>query len=307
VTVETLIAELKRRRVFRVLVGYGLVAFALLQVVEPIQHALGMSDAVLKFVVVLLGLGFPVALVLAWAFDVGPGGIERTAPAATWKGIRVALALAGIGLLAAAPAESGAIEESLEKGKRAVELDPRSPVVRDNYAAELFYAGRDAEAEQVCDAVLDDAPRFLPCLMLKFDALLVRKDLRGARAHLAALAAPRGPEAVHFAGDLIDVLEGKAEALAVTSWLLPMPDGFLDPKWPTPLADNDAVLWFMAAGRNADAIARLTRLAHSLPHIAREVLVDRHSDPLRCEPRFKAVAKQVGFDDPRAATVCAGR
>ena len=71
------LAELQRRRVFRVLVGYGVVAFAVLQVVEPIQHALGLSDAVLKIVVVLLGLGFPVAVVLGWAFDVNAGGLAN--------------------------------------------------------------------------------------------------------------------------------------------------------------------------------------------------------------------------------------
>jgi TolB-like protein/Tfp pilus assembly protein PilF len=103
--VADLIAELKRRRVFRVLVGYGVVAFAVLQVVEPIQHALGLSDAVLKAVVVLLGLGFPVALVLGWAFDVHAGAIERTPPAAGARfppGVTLA-ALAGAGVLIAVP------------------------------------------------------------------------------------------------------------------------------------------------------------------------------------------------------------
>jgi TolB-like protein len=90
-----------------VLIGYGVVSFAVLQVVEPIQHALGMPDSVLKLVVVLLGLGFPIAVVLAWAFDVNAAGIERAAPAAhgsPWlRGPRLALVLAGIGALAAAP------------------------------------------------------------------------------------------------------------------------------------------------------------------------------------------------------------
>ena len=91
----TLISELKRRRVFRVLVGYGIVAFAVLQIIEPIQHGLGLPDWVLKLVVVMLGLGFPVAVVLAWAFDVNEGRIERAAPAASPKltGTRLALLL----------------------------------------------------------------------------------------------------------------------------------------------------------------------------------------------------------------------
>ena len=103
---EHLIAELQRRRVFRVLVGYGVAAFAVLQVVEPIQHALHLPDALLTYCVVALALGFPIAVVLAWAFDVNPGGIERTPPAVGQPGLRGArlgLLLVGIGVLAAAP------------------------------------------------------------------------------------------------------------------------------------------------------------------------------------------------------------
>src|SRR3989442_9071047 len=47
-------AELGRRRVFRALVGYGIAAFAVLQVIEPIMHGLHWPDAVLSYVVVAL-------------------------------------------------------------------------------------------------------------------------------------------------------------------------------------------------------------------------------------------------------------
>ena len=43
----SLIAELKRRRVFRALVGYGIAAFAVLQIIEPTMHGLHWPDAVL--------------------------------------------------------------------------------------------------------------------------------------------------------------------------------------------------------------------------------------------------------------------
>ena len=100
-------AELQRRRVFRVFVGYGVVAFGVLQAIEPIMHALHLPDVVLTYVVVGLGLGFPVAVVLAWAFDVNAGRIERTPVSdrtvSGVKGPRLALVLVGIGALAAAP------------------------------------------------------------------------------------------------------------------------------------------------------------------------------------------------------------
>src|SRR6266446_4295582 len=75
-----LIAELKRRRVFRAVAGYAIVAFALLQIIEPVMHGLRLPDWTLSFVVVALAVAFPVVVVLAWVFDVSSGGIERTVP-----------------------------------------------------------------------------------------------------------------------------------------------------------------------------------------------------------------------------------
>ncbi len=57
--------ELKRRRVFRALIGYGIVAFAVLQVIEPVMHGLGLPDWVLSATVIGLGIGFAATLILA--------------------------------------------------------------------------------------------------------------------------------------------------------------------------------------------------------------------------------------------------
>ena len=99
---STLLQELKRRRVVRALVGYGIAAFAVLQIIEPVMHGLHWPEAVLSYVVVALAVGFPVVVALAWAFDVNAGKIERT-PAGQWRGIRLASILLAIGLAAAAP------------------------------------------------------------------------------------------------------------------------------------------------------------------------------------------------------------
>src|SRR5499427_7468628 len=99
-------AELKRRRVVRTLVGYGIASFAVLQIIEPVMHGLHWPETVLSYVVVALAAGFPIVITLAWAFDVKAGRIERTVPAAAGtglRGIRLALLLVGIGVLAAAP------------------------------------------------------------------------------------------------------------------------------------------------------------------------------------------------------------
>ena len=102
-----LLAELKRRRVFRALLGYAIVAFAVLQVIEPVIHGLQLPEWTLSFVVVALGVGFPVALVLAWVFDVSASGIERTLPLGTEgasrpSGALLALLATGVALLGVA-------------------------------------------------------------------------------------------------------------------------------------------------------------------------------------------------------------
>lgn len=89
--------EMKRRRVFRTLVGYGLFAFAVLQIAEPVIHGLGLPDWALSLTVVALGVGFPLAIVLAWALDLKGGRIERTAPAPS-KRLLVLLVAAGVAI-----------------------------------------------------------------------------------------------------------------------------------------------------------------------------------------------------------------
>jgi hypothetical protein len=98
-------SELKRRRVFRALLGYGIAAFAVLQIIEPIMHGAHWPEIVLSYVVAALAAGFPIVITLAWIFDVKAGRIERTAPAlaAGPRGVRLLLLLVGIGVLAAAP------------------------------------------------------------------------------------------------------------------------------------------------------------------------------------------------------------
>jgi serine/threonine-protein kinase len=102
---SVLIAELKRRRVFRAIVGYAIVGFALLQIIEPVMHGLHLPEWTLSFVVVALAVAFPVVVVLAWVFDVSSGGIERTVPLRPGSAGRlpVALVLGAVAALAVVP------------------------------------------------------------------------------------------------------------------------------------------------------------------------------------------------------------
>jgi len=77
-----LLADLKRRKVFRVAAGYGAVAFVVLQAAEIIFPAIGLADRAMTVTVWLALIGFPIAVTLAWAYDLRPGGIETTGRAA---------------------------------------------------------------------------------------------------------------------------------------------------------------------------------------------------------------------------------
>ncbi len=109
--IGSLVRELRRRRVFRVAIVYAAVGWVLIQAASVIGPALHLPPWTTTFIVVLVLLGFPVALVLAWAFEVTPEGIRRSSaavdaakssaeavsPRAPWK--RVAW-VAGLAVLA---------------------------------------------------------------------------------------------------------------------------------------------------------------------------------------------------------------
>jgi len=105
------LAELKRRRVIRALLGWGIFSFAVLQIYEPVMHGLHLPDWTLSAVVVVLASGFPATMILAWIFDIRSGGIERTVPEggggmpgrSRLRGKRLALLLVGTGVVAAVP------------------------------------------------------------------------------------------------------------------------------------------------------------------------------------------------------------
>jgi TolB-like protein len=74
------VQELRRRRVPRVSVVYALVGWVVVQVAETAFPYLGLPPWTVTFVIALVVLGFPIAVVLAWAFDLTPDGVKRTLP-----------------------------------------------------------------------------------------------------------------------------------------------------------------------------------------------------------------------------------
>jgi TolB-like protein/Tfp pilus assembly protein PilF len=70
--------ELKQRKVYRVAVGYAVVAWLVVQISATVIPAYHAPEWILPLVITAVALGFPVALVLAWAFDIEGGAIKKT-------------------------------------------------------------------------------------------------------------------------------------------------------------------------------------------------------------------------------------
>src|SRR5881392_4476183 len=70
--------ELKRRNVYKVAVAYAIVGWLLVQIATQVFPFLEIPTWVVRLVIALVAIGFPVALMIAWAFELTPQGIKRT-------------------------------------------------------------------------------------------------------------------------------------------------------------------------------------------------------------------------------------
>ena len=70
--------ELKRRNVYKVAVAYAVVGWLLIQVATQVFPFLEIPNWMIRLVILLTAFGFPVALIIAWAFELTPEGIKRT-------------------------------------------------------------------------------------------------------------------------------------------------------------------------------------------------------------------------------------
>lgn len=75
---KKLFAELKRRNVYRAAVAYGVVAWFLTQLTTQVFPFFEIPNASIRFVVIALALGFPIAMCLSWIYEFTPEGIVRS-------------------------------------------------------------------------------------------------------------------------------------------------------------------------------------------------------------------------------------
>ena len=75
---QSFFAELKRRNVYKVAIAYGVVGWLLIQVATQVFPFLDIPNWAIRLVILAIAIGFPVALIIAWAFELTPEGIKRT-------------------------------------------------------------------------------------------------------------------------------------------------------------------------------------------------------------------------------------
>ena len=75
---KNIFTELKRRNVHRAAVAYGVVAWFLTQLTTQVFPFFEIPNSAIRFVVIGLAVGFPIAMLLAWVYEFTPEGVVRT-------------------------------------------------------------------------------------------------------------------------------------------------------------------------------------------------------------------------------------
>src|SRR5947208_5448254 len=76
--IDNFFAELKRRNVYKVAVAYAIVGWLLVQVATQVFPFFEIPNWAVRLVVLAIVIGFPIALIMAWAFELTPEGLKRT-------------------------------------------------------------------------------------------------------------------------------------------------------------------------------------------------------------------------------------
>lgn len=84
---KNIISELKRRNVFKVATAYGIAGWLIIQVMATVSPQLGFPEWIPPLFTILILCGFPIALIIAWAFELTPDGLKKTEEVDTEKSI----------------------------------------------------------------------------------------------------------------------------------------------------------------------------------------------------------------------------
>ena len=258
------LAELKRRRVIRVLVLYAIAGWIVIEVASVVLPALNLPQWAVTLVTVLVALGFPIALALAWATDIGPGGLRRTEPLAPEPSIAVAPTV----LPAPSPVSADRSEQSRPPTAQ------RATEARHTIAVLPFVnMSGDAENEYFSDGISEEILNLLSKLpQLKVASRTSAFNFKGKEASIPAVARELG---------VSTVLEGSVrragEHVRITAQLID--------------ADSDSHLWSETYDREMkDVFAIQDDIAHSIVKALQVTL----------SPQERRAMQFVATSDPEA-------
>ncbi len=212
----SLFSELKRRNVLRVAIAYLAVSWLLIQIVETLFPIFGLSDELIRLLVILLALGFPLTLIFSWLYELTPEGVMTTEaaeaagyakPAAFGRHIDFAI----IALLVIAV---GWLVYDRERG----------PVAAENSIAVLPFVNmsHDPEQEYFSDGVAEEILNMLAQVGgLKVTARTSSFQFKGQ-----TLDVPLIGERLNVATVLEGSVRKSGDVLRITAQLISTADGF---------------------------------------------------------------------------------
>lgn len=213
-------AELQRRNVYKVAVAYAVVTWLLIQIATQVFPFFEIPNWVTRMVIVLLLLGFPIALVLAWAYELTPEGIKLTDEIDSGKSIArstgrkldfviIGVLLAVIAILVFHPYLPSKPSAGASKPEKSIAI---LPFVDLSQMKDQEYFS-DGITEQIIDALAHVHGLFVVARTTAFSFKNKNMDIRDVGrqlgvTHMLEGSVRQGPGKIRVAAQLIDVANG---------------------------------------------------------------------------------------------------
>jgi TolB-like protein/Flp pilus assembly protein TadD len=253
------LGELQRRNVYRVAVTYTLVSWVLIQIATQVFPFFEIPTWAVRAVILLLILGFPIALILAWAFELTPEGIKRTEEVPLHKSIRHHTGRKLLALAAVAAAVAIALFlVQLARHSWAPAKDPSAssttgvPSIPEKSIAVLPFSNLSAEEENVffTDGIQDE-------ILANLAKVAELKVISRSSANVYKAGAPRSMREIGRQLGVAHLLEGSVQRtknrVRVTAQLI---DARTDEHQWAEHYDRDVADSFAIQSELAQAIAR---------------------------------------------------